>query len=247
MLSDVDDHVRQMSEASRAAYAKGQPRKRLVERLARTELLALAASDRGLEKDPEVQRIFKQALVNALLRREIDDKLGPSDVPPVAVSKYLKQHPEEVTRPDQVRVGLIVIEDRATAERVAAQARALENGHGFAKLVAQHSKDAPSRARGGDLPFFAADSARHPKEIVEAAFTLKEPGDVAGPVKTAEGFAIVRLLEKRPGYQRTVEQARAVVAKRLREQLRAERVEKLVQQLQKKYPVKIEEKNVLQR
>ena len=102
-------------------------------------LLAMAARERGLEQDPEVQRTLRQALINRFLEREIDAELAPP--PPADVDRYLKEHPDELSRPEEVRVALIAIEDPAKAQRVAALARQSNDLETFRKLVEEHSED----------------------------------------------------------------------------------------------------------
>src|SRR4029078_524603 len=66
----------------------------------------------------------------------------------------------------------------------------------------------PKKRGGGDLGFFDKESTRYPKEVVEAAFKLAEVGDVAPPIKTDKGFAVIRLTQKSPELSRRPADAR---------------------------------------
>jgi peptidyl-prolyl cis-trans isomerase C len=245
--SDLEQQIRRMPAAARASYAQPAPRKRLVERLVRTKLLALEARKRGLDKSPEVVRLLEQALVNQLMKIEVDDRLKAGEGVPAKVDEYLKQHPDELARPDEVRVGLILVRDAGKAQQVAAQARAAKNAAAFAELVRRHSEDPSSRTRGGELPFFSRDTDQHPRPLVDAAFTLQQPGQVTGPVKIDKGYAILRLIEKRTGSRRPLREVRARVEAKVRERLRAQRVAELVQRLRAEHSVKIHEENLAPR
>src|SRR5690606_7280814 len=71
----------------------------------------------------------------------------------------------------------------------------LENGEDFARLAEQFSDDRGSAAKGGELPPFKA--GRMVIEFEEAAFNLKNDGEVSAPVKTAYGWHIIKRLGKR--------------------------------------------------
>jgi peptidylprolyl isomerase len=67
-------------------------------------------------------------------------------------------------------------------------------GSDFAKLAREQSEHADSAAKGGDLGYLP--QARMLPEIAAAVRDMK-PGDVLGPVKTAQGLHFVKLLDKR--------------------------------------------------
>ncbi|UOQ53239.1 peptidylprolyl isomerase [Hymenobacter cellulosivorans] len=64
------------------------------------------------------------------------------------------------------------------------------------KLVAQFSEDAGSAANGGELPPFG--TGRMIPSFEEAAFRLKNSGDLSVPVQTPYGWHIIKLIEKQP-------------------------------------------------
>jgi len=65
----------------------------------------------------------------------------------------------------------------------------------FAQLAREQSEHAESAAKGGDLGFVGAD--RMLPDILKSVQTLT-PGQVVGPLKSAEGFHFVKLIESRP-------------------------------------------------
>jgi len=119
-----------------------------------------------------------------------------------ARSEYRAQ-PDRFKTPEQVQVRHILLplapdgsDDaavKARAEELLAQAR---KGADFAKLAAQYSSDKASAQRGGDLGFFGRGKML--PEFENAAFGLKKPGDLAGPVKTRFGYHIIELVAHKP-------------------------------------------------
>ncbi len=64
------------------------------------------------------------------------------------------------------------------------------------QLCKQFSDDTNTKALNGELPWFS--TGQMPFEFAEAAFALQQPEDISKPIKTAFGWHIIKLLEKKP-------------------------------------------------
>jgi peptidyl-prolyl cis-trans isomerase SurA len=104
----------------------------------------------------------------------------------------------------QARVAHIMIrstEGMAEADSVAARQKIdelhkrLKQGEKWDDLVKQFSDDINSRDKGGELPWFS--TGRMIPSFEEAAFALKDPGQVSDPVQTPYGWHIIKLIEKK--------------------------------------------------
>lgn len=128
-------------------------------------------------------------------------------VSPVFLTKYGYHFllvKEERPASGQVHVQHILIktnpkDDNAANTRQEALADSiyfmLMNGADFNELCDRYSDDQGTAKRGGQLDWFGVGKMVQPFE--EAAFSLKNPGDISKPVKTAYGWHIIRLQEKR--------------------------------------------------
>lgn len=80
-----------------------------------------------------------------------------------------------------------------------AEAEAIYNdllaGADFAQLAREKSDDQSNASRGGELPWCGAGD--FVKEFEDAAFALKEKGDIAAPVRSMYGYHIIKLLDTR--------------------------------------------------
>jgi|GEM_PF-905510 len=83
----------------------------------------------------------------------------------------------------------------------------------FAQLARENSEQADSAAQGGDLGYLAEN--RLLPEIASAVHSMK-PGDVAGPIKTAQGLHFIKLLDRRPGATPTLAEAHDGLVRALR-------------------------------
>lgn len=72
----------------------------------------------------------------------------------------------------------------------------VQKGEDWKKLTSQFSEDAGSAQQGGELPAFG--TGRMIPSFEEAAFALKNPGDISKPVLTPYGWHIIKLTERKP-------------------------------------------------
>lgn len=71
----------------------------------------------------------------------------------------------------------------------------IQEGEDFARLALLYSDDSKTNSKGGELEWFS--SGKMVAEFEEAAFDLKNNGDVSKPFKTAYGWHIVKRLDYR--------------------------------------------------
>jgi peptidyl-prolyl cis-trans isomerase C len=226
-----------------ARYSSIEKKKELLDSLIRYDVLAIEARKRGYERDPEVQRVAKDKMVKLFTQQEIVDKVKLSDVADADAEKFYKEHASDYVRPEMVRVSQILIKDRAKAVKALAAARALPRSdfRAFRELVAKESEDADSKQRGGDLTQFDRATTQQPAVVVNAAFALKEVGDLSELLSTDKGFVILKLTEKRPALSRSFAEAKVEIQKRLLEDLRAKRKKEYIEEARKLVKVEIYE------
>ena len=140
-----------------------------------------------------------------VLRAEVDRAIT-EDVLRTRYDEYLVANPPE----DQVRASHILVETEDEAKVIADE---LAKGADFAELARSKSTDPSAVQNGGDLGVFKrADMV---PEFSEAAFAL-EPDQTSAPVKTAFGWHIIRLAERRvtepPPFEAVAEQLRGEMA-----------------------------------
>jgi len=142
------------------------------------------------------------------------------------VETYYVSNPEKFTRPEQVRVSLILLAVPPYAASEDWQARLVEaekiaeklkQGDSFASLAMQHS-DHESSKKGGDLGFVHAGMLA---PDVEELLKDLSPGNNAAPIYLLQGVAVFRLEErieeKMNSYQAVASRARDLLLRERRE------------------------------
>jgi peptidyl-prolyl cis-trans isomerase SurA len=120
----------------------------------------------------------------------------------------------------KIAVSHIMISDKKGArtfnpeERINELYTMLKQGESFESLAKQFSDDKNSAIKDGKLKAFTKGELRAP-EFEDAAYALKNIGDISKPVKTDFGWHIIRLDEKLP--EESFEQQKESLEKRVTE------------------------------
>lgn len=141
------------------------------------------------------------------------------------VERYYNDNIEMYSTPEQVRASHILFKTegkdgaavKAAAEKVLAEAA---RGADFAELAKKYSEDESNAKLGGDLDYFTR--GRMVPGFEEAAFGA-EPGLIPGLVETTYGFHIIKVVDKKAGSVRTLDEVKA----QIREQLVGEKAQRL--------------------
>jgi peptidyl-prolyl cis-trans isomerase C len=187
------------------------------------EVLAQEGEKLRLDQDPgfkEAMAAFrKQLLMSEVLEKKLAPQLNQS-----AVKKYYSTH-RDIFSTDQVHVQHILVTDEAEAKRLVALAR--EPKSDFQDLAEKYSKDPSAKNNRGDIGFIGRD--RMVPAFTDAAFSGAQ-NDIIGPVHTAYGYHVIRVVEKKTGKPLEFDEVELRVKDLLRQQLVRNYVDSLKQQ-----------------
>jgi parvulin-like peptidyl-prolyl isomerase len=163
------------------------------------------------------------------------------------VRAYYDARPEQFTEPEQVRLSLILLRVDPSSPRVAweqAQQEAariheqVAGGADFAELARMHSSD-PSAAKGGDLGY--VHKGMLPPSIEADLIAALGIGESSPPVKILEGYALLKLQDRKPARLRDYDDVRSRAAE-LAERERAEQARgTLIRALRRQADIRIDE------
>ncbi|MFC3799656.1 peptidylprolyl isomerase [Cohnella sp. GCM10012308] len=136
------------------------------------------------------------------------------------VAQFYELNEASFHHPAQVRLSHILVKTEAQAKELYGE---LSKGADFAKLAAEFSADVATREAGGDLGYLSAGQTA--PELEQAAEKLKT-GAYGNPVKTAYGYHLVKVTDRKPASTETAEQAK----ERIVELIRQQRLNELVPQ-----------------
>jgi peptidyl-prolyl cis-trans isomerase SurA len=177
---------------------------RALQRIAEENKLSLADFRSALEGDGVNFGVFREDIrsemtLARLREREVDNKVvvGEAEIDSELEAQKKRAVPDEELLLAHV---LVQIPDQASAEQIEQRRRkaeqalaALKSGTDFAQVSASFS-DASEALQGGNLGWRSV--ARLPKLFVDAVASMSK-GQYSDVLKSANGFHIVRLIDKR--------------------------------------------------
>mgnify|MGYP001043110328 CR=1 FL=1 len=219
-IGDVGEAARLLPEELRAA-----PPQLLyplvLDQLITQRALVSAARRAGLERDPAVaariRRAEEQELQQALISREISGNITEEALRERYQRDVAGRPPEE-----EVRARHILLPTEAEARAALAEAR--RPGADFAE-VARRRSTGPGAQEGGDLGFFKRGDMV--PEFAEAAFALQAGQISEAPVRTAFGWHVIKVEERRAAPPPTYEEVRDA----LRQQILEEQIGAIVERV----------------
>jgi foldase protein PrsA len=164
------------------------------------------------------------------LERQIASQPQPHEQ---VLRDFFTANGEQFVQPQRYRVSHVFVaapagtpaplieEKRKTIDALAAR---VAKGETVSALAAEASEDLATKARGGDLGFFAA--SRMPEDFMEQVQNLSL-GQASAVVQTSLGFHILELTDSRPARELPFEEVREEVAAAVRNQRRAEAADEI--------------------
>jgi peptidyl-prolyl cis-trans isomerase SurA len=178
------------------------------------EDLEKAAASQGVSYED-----FKQNIRNGIITQQvIRDEVGRHiQMTQTELQKYYQQHLSDFTQPESVRLSEILVPVQTggdeAANLAAAKAKAddldakLKGGASFADLAKANSAGSTA-AQGGDLGLYTRGKLA--KQLEDATFAL-QAGQSTEPIRTRQGYVILKVTEHTPGGTQPLESVRPQV------------------------------------
>ena len=238
-IAKVDDLVITSETVAAAMKALGpqgemvaanpELRKRFVDHMINSALIARKAKAEGFEKDAKFQArladVTSQLLAGEYLDRSIEKKTGDKE------TRAWFEKNKKLFSKTEVHAKHILCEDEATAKK--ALDEATKKPAEFDQISKKYSKD-----KTVDLGFFGR--GRMVPEFDAAAFSMKPQTIGDKPVKTTFGWHVIYVLETRGEDAVAFDSVKAEVARRYRQSLQ----EDIVHELRGKSKIAINEQNL---
>lgn len=164
----------------------------LLEAYINNKIILDEAKNEGLQNKPEVKKLLKDAedqiLFQAYLSEKLQERMTPDQLQALYQEELKNYQPQE-----QVHARHILVNTEKEAKDIIVQLKA---GVDFKELADKHSLDKdPNRLNGGDLGYFTKGEMI--PEFANAAFDLKKGAFSQKPVKTAFGWHVILVEDKR--------------------------------------------------
>jgi EpsD family peptidyl-prolyl cis-trans isomerase len=212
----------------REQYAKTGGKPAFLENYLRKRLVVQEALKANYDKRPDVQADLEAAKESALFDRYVRDIVAAPIVNDSEIAQYYKDHPDDFSTPEQVKVRHIVIGPRSKSREEALEQiqKVLTDLHAqddaikvsepaatqmrlrnFAEMARKYSQDA-SADSGGDLGWVSRGQLDPTFE--EAAFQIRK-GRLSGVIQTNFGYHIIFVEDKRAAGTEPFDQVKASI------------------------------------
>jgi len=252
---EVKERLNETSPFLRARYNTVERKKEFVENLIRNELLAQEAVRQGFDKSPAVKEQMKRAMIQELIKHQLDEKLTGADISEDEMRKFYQAHIDDFVKPERARVYHIFLPATTAKEKAQAKKKALallkdisareKKGEmsAFQGVAQRESKDMASAAMGGDLRFLSRDdlARAYGKEMADAAFDIIMPGAIAGPVETEKGVELIKMQVKTVGMNHSFEESKDSIRQRMARERRSRDYDEWIKKLREGTAVSIDD------
>lgn len=155
------------------------------------KLIYQEAVKAGVDKSEDVKKrlesLEKQVIMQSFMEQKAKSLVSDDQLKAAYKAKAAAMKGEEEVKARHILVG--------TEEEAKKILDAIKKDADFDKMAKEKSTDTASGANGGDLGWFTKE--RMVPEFAEAAFKMKK-GEISGPVKTAFGWHVIKLDDRRP-------------------------------------------------
>lgn len=239
---DFEKYVNTLPQGQKEWANSPQGKKYIIDTLINARLIEQEFTKRGLDKNPEyinrIENYRKQLMTEFLQKDLIKEEIKVTDE---EAEKYYKEHEREFNVPEQVKILDMVLAREEEAKDVIAR---LKKGEDFGTLASNLSIDQFTKSRSGDLPPFTRDAR---PDIAQAAFSAKKPNEIIGPVKTSQGYHVIKFIQKIPPQSRSFEEVKESLKARIATIKRNEIYQNFLKNLKESGNVKINEEFIEQK
>ena len=218
-------------------------RRDVLEQLITDEILFQEATERGLYHDAKVRKI----MVSLLIREEVFDRIRNEDIEEDELRAYFDEHRDAFIVPEKAQVRRIFVQtgDERTLEEAKSimddvRRQVKRDPAQFGQLAERLSED-PFKHRQGDVGLITREGKPGlPAEVVDKAFALA-PGQISEIFEAGGGLNLVLTVSKRDRLERSFEQMKGSVMRRMKNERFQEMTEDYIAEVRQRYNVDIDD------
>ena len=189
---DFESYLERLPVPMQAQARSPEKIREYLDMLIDREILNQKAVEAGLDRDPEIEHAVEMYRQKLMAQRLVKSEISTRPVNESLVREYYDKHPEEFGGGKMIRASQILVAKtrenaRTTAEKI--RADILAGQADFAAMARQHSNDAGTAPKGGDMGWVSPGIIK--PELEQALFDL-EKGRVSGVITTDLGFHILK-------------------------------------------------------
>jgi parvulin-like peptidyl-prolyl isomerase len=172
----------------------------------KNELLAREGYRRGLQNLPEVKNEIKLWRENELAQMARNQEVKMPEITETEAMEYYDKMSGENAQKAKIKIVEILTDSLQIVEKILNDSK---SGRSFEEMAAAYNKRESTRKCGGEWDYF--DPAVQ-GEIGKAASNMKT-GEIYGPIKTSDGYSVIKLVERKAADEKASDKYENVSAK----------------------------------
>jgi peptidyl-prolyl cis-trans isomerase C len=189
-ISQLIENVSKLRGVKRENFETAEKVENVLDQIVLPELIAKWGFDKGYQNDNAIQQKLLQekepALIQLAEKRNVRDKINLTEED---YQKYFDEHSNKYWEPEKRVVQEIFVHSGQLATQIAQRAK---NKEDFDKLVEKYTEKSQAKSKKGILGTITKEQFG---PIGITAFQINV-GEIAGPIKTTNGYSIIRVLDK---------------------------------------------------
>ncbi len=195
------------------------------------EVFLKAIEDQGLTEKKLWNRFRDQLMTQRLVAYEVKSRVSVS---PGEISQYYKNHSEEFSQGERIKLRQILVREGARSEEDAkafadSLAAQLNEGKSFEELAKAYSEGSEAK-EGGDMGW--VEKGQLLGDIDRAVFSLNQ-GEHTEPIKSSLGFHLFQVVEKQTASLKPLTETREDIQDKLFKQKLKWRLDSWIESLKK--------------
>ena len=228
-VGDIEDELAKIPPQFLSHFNDPVRKQQYIQSIVDRMLFAEEAKAKGFMEREDVKEKVNSYVERILYSEYLKTLTDGLTVTDEEVAKFYETNKDSFMAPEKIKAKHILVKTEEEALNVKAE---LDKGADWDELAKKHSTDKSNASRGGDLGYFSR--GRMVKEFDDVAFTL-EVGKIGGPVKTQFGYHLIKVEDKKPAEQQTLEQVDKQVRTKLLGVKREQKMDESRKSLTEKY------------
>lgn len=227
----------------------------LLEERLHFQLVLSEARRTGFDQTPDLREKWERFVVGRYLEEQ-EQAQAAASASEAECRAWYDRHRDRFGYPARVNLALVQVrvpsnadaQRREEARRRVGELRARAEAEAgaerdFGVVAMENSDHQASRYKGGEVGWLTREQAAEllGAAVAEAAFALENAGQIGPAVETADGFYLLKLIERQEAGFRPFEEVREAVAEQMKRERMAERREALYAELRARAAVEINE------
>jgi len=206
------------------------------------EILYREALSTNLAEKSEVKKVLddmsRRVLSQYLMNRQLADKINVTETD---LKTYYTANKAQYLEPAKARISRILLEDEDQAKKLIER---IKGGEDFVELAKEFSKDETTKKDGGKIDVDVTPGSYVPvigdlKQLNERIFASKAPAVLDEPIKSEDGWEVIKVESKTDETQKSFDEVRQQVISSLLGRKRQEVQQDFIKQMMDKYNVVI--------